>query len=535
MTGSQSEFLTPSTLVAAATALGCTLILLFGVYLQSLVHINHDVAWIAHSAGWLLDGKRFGSDILDPNPPVAWFLMLPAAAAARSGILPEILAVQAWNWALTVAALALATAVLVPMARILGRIQVIGLLVTTVAVSAILPIGNFGQRDVFAFLFILPYLFSMIGGAVGATATGRVLRNLIGFAAGVGLCLKPFLVAVPILLELLQLLFTRNFRALIRAETVVMAMTVMACAAAILLFAGDYLDFALPLIRAVYWAYDDPGRMLMERFRDSNLPAAYALGIALVTFSFNRTHAVLVAILAGCSISFWVQGKGFPYHAYPMLGTSCLLLVYSSIEGCQSVWRSAYLKRPLFRVAVIGVLLVVAWPPLREPFWQAQQWYRTADREDGAGGRRRDAVIDRLRLLGVGPRDYLYALSTHPNPGFPTVNYLGAQWSGRAVAQFAIPAQVRRSEVKNAEILAAIDRAVTWQVATVVDDLKRHAPSYVMVEARQWRLGLAYRKFDDLAFYGRDPEFARLWHCYVEIEPVDQIRLFQRREGCQPG
>jgi hypothetical protein len=53
-----------------------------------------------------------------------------------------------------------------------------------------------------------------------------------------------------------------------------------------------------------------------------------------------------------------------------------------------------------------------------------------------------------------------------------------------------------------------------------------------MVEARQWRLGLAFRKFDDLAFYRLDPEFARIWDCYIEIESPDQIRLFKRRDGC---
>jgi hypothetical protein len=35
-----------------------------------------------------------------------------------------------------------------------------------------------------------------------------------------------------------------------------------------------------------------------------------------------------------------------------------------------------------------------------------------------------------------------------------------------------------------------------------------------------------------LAFYRLDPEFARIWDCYIEIESPDQIRLFKRRDGC---
>ena len=212
--------------VISLTAFACLLILAAGVSYQSQVHVNHDVAWIAHSAAaWLLDGRRFGADILDANPPLAWFLMLPAALAARWKLVSEIVAIQAWTWLLTIAGLALSAAVLVPMTRLLGRIQVICLLVIGVAVSAILPIGNFGQRDVLAFILILPYLFSMMGRAGGLPATGRALPMLIGLAAGFGICLKPFLIVVPLLIELLHLVLARNFRDLIRTETLAMAAT----------------------------------------------------------------------------------------------------------------------------------------------------------------------------------------------------------------------------------------------------------------------------------------------------------------------
>lgn len=520
--------------VTSLTTFACLLILAAGVYYQSQVHINHDVAWIAHSAAWLLDGKRFGTDILDVNPPLAWFLMLPAALAARWRLVSEVVAIQTWTWMLTVGGLAISVAVLVPMARLLGRVPVIGLLVVGVAVAAILPIGNFGQRDVLAFILILPYLFSMMGRAGGVPATGRALPLLIGFAAGVGVCLKPFLFAVPVLIELMHLALTRNLRSLIRAETLAMAATMLLYAGAILLFARDYLEFAIPLIRAVYWAYDASGNLLRERFQDAAMPAVYALGIALATLSFNRLHAVLVAAIAGFAISYWVQGKGFPYHAFPLLGAGCLYLAFAVVQGIDAVRKSTRIARRELRWMIIAVLLLVALPVLCEPFTQAHQWYLSAHRKEGEWGRLREGVIERLHTLGVGPADYLYAISTHPNPGFPTVNYLGARWASREVAQFAVPAYVRRVEVLDSAVLREIDRAMALQVAEVVDALRIHQPAYVMVEARQRRLGLALRKFDDLAYYGRHAEFARLWSCYEEVDPVGQIRLFARRAGCTP-
>ena len=67
-----------------------TLVLvLCGNYLQARVHLNHDVSWIAHSARWLLRGQPFGTGVLDPNPPMAWYLSMPAAALAELGLMRE--------------------------------------------------------------------------------------------------------------------------------------------------------------------------------------------------------------------------------------------------------------------------------------------------------------------------------------------------------------------------------------------------------------------------------------------------------------
>lgn len=529
------RFAMKSTAIATAAMLcGCLAIMLLGIHLQAQVHINHDVGWIAHSAAWLLDGKRFGTEILDPNPPLAWFLMLPAVAVARAGIVSEIVGIQAWTWILCAMGLSLSFAVLLPRVLVLGRLETASLMLMATAVVAILPIGNFGQRDVVAFSLMLPYLSALLG-RIGGIPPGRSLSILIGLCAGIGLCLKPFLAAVPLLAEPLLAMFARNPRSLIRAETLGMASACAAYAMAVLLFARDYLDFALPLIRAVYWAYDNAPYLVLGRFRDAAWPAVYGVGIALATFSFSRMHGMFIAWIVGFSASYWLQGKGFPYHAYPILATSCMFLAFAVVRAARSVWRSAILRRPTLRWLVMAVLMLVAFPVLREPFWQAGQWYRSADPATGDWGRMRQALIDRLHSLGVGPGVYLYAFSTHPHPGFPTVNYLGARWAGSTVTQFAVPAHVRRQEVKDPARLGEIERAMALQLSIIVADLQRHPPAYVMVEARQRRLGLAFRRFDDLAYYGRDPDFARLWSCYVEIKPVDRIRLFRRRDVCRTG
>jgi hypothetical protein len=372
----------------------------------------------------------------------------------------------------------------------------------------------------------------LIGRLHDMPALGRGLLILVGLSAGIGFCLKPFLVAVPFAAELLHLLLSRNLRVILRAEIVTMASTVLIYVLLVLAVAPAYFEYALPLIRAVYWAYDDSGYLILARFKEAVLPAAYALAIAIVSLSFNRVHALLLAGISGFSISYWVQNKGFPYHAYPILGASYTLLAYSVIHAVRAFLRTSWVTLMPVRILIASLVLLVAVPVLRAPFLYASEWYEAAERHQGRLGRLRQGVIDRLQTLGIRPTDSIYAFSTHPNPGFPTVNYLGVQWAGRAVAQFVIPAYVRKSEVTDPAMREAIDRATAIQVDVVIADLTRHRPAYIMVESKQRRLGLAYRRFDDIAFYCGYAEFARLWNCYEEIGPVGDIRLFKLRHGC---
>jgi len=71
---------------------------LLGHWLQSGVHLNHDVSWIAHSARWLLEGRRYGIDIIDINPPFAWWLSVPAALLVKMQVASEPLAVRLVFW-----------------------------------------------------------------------------------------------------------------------------------------------------------------------------------------------------------------------------------------------------------------------------------------------------------------------------------------------------------------------------------------------------------------------------------------------------
>src|SRR4029450_7824731 len=70
-----------------------------GQWLQSRVHLNHDVSWFVHLSRWLLQGRALGIDLDAGNSPMVWGLFMPSAALVQSNLLDEPSAVRVVFWA----------------------------------------------------------------------------------------------------------------------------------------------------------------------------------------------------------------------------------------------------------------------------------------------------------------------------------------------------------------------------------------------------------------------------------------------------
>ena len=134
-------------------------LVLLGQGLQSHVHLNHDVSWIAHSARWLLQGRSFGTDVLDPNPPLIWWLSMPAAAIANAGLLDEATAVQVVFWSYFLLSAVLLFRVLHD-ASPDERGASIGWQASFIVMATLAPGFSFGQREYLSVLLAMPYLAS---------------------------------------------------------------------------------------------------------------------------------------------------------------------------------------------------------------------------------------------------------------------------------------------------------------------------------------------------------------------------------------
>lgn len=524
----QSESKLSSGLVWALAAIS---LVFAGEYLQSRVHLNHDVSYFVHFARWLLEGRELGSDLLDMNLPMTWIVFMPSGLLAHLGVFSEPYAVRLIFWAYFLLSVFLSFRMLSHVAAD-DRAAARGWKVAFLIVATLAPGFSFGQREHVSLLFGMPYLALAALRAQGAARTGATGAIAIGVLAGIGFSVKPYFLAVPALIEL-WLLASLGWKSLFkRPESLALATTVVLYVIAIFAFIPDYMTYTLKLTRSIYWAYD-AGNFggVLERFKDVVQSALCGLLIALLTRTWSRIHTVVALAWLGYSISYFVQAKGFVYHAYPVLVCSIVFLGVSFAAGMRKMFaREPAARTPMTWVVVVAsaALLIL---PVKHAHDAVARWYFTYNVAWGGTGRFREAVIGIVNQLAPRKGSYFYAFSTHPFPGFPTASYTAAEWSGRAINQLFIPAYARINEISDPLQRAAVVAAGELQRTIVIEDMQRRPPSVVFAErSTSSRLGMNGRQFDDIAFYLQDPRFQKIWARYQELQPVGPLRVFVLHE-----
>lgn len=505
-----------------------------GIYVQHTVLLNHDVGWVIRSALWLLEGKRFGVDIVEPNPPLIWYVSLPAAALAHWNLLTEVDAIRLLTWLICALSVVVSYRLLGALRRADRVLDAHVVLVAFVVAICILPKGIFAQREHLTVALAFPYCLLAAARLEHGAGVSNRFAILVGVMAGIGFAFKPYLLAVPLLVELVFIGSTRRFTSIFRPEIWAMGVTGLAYVVSIPLLNPEYLKSVVPLARTIYWAFENmPLAVLRSRLIVACEPALAAAVLLFLSRSVNKYHLVLGAALAGYAISYWLQFKGYEYHRYPLTASALILLAVASV----SAWRGLaalrtslppWLTRAIqISVAAIGVVY------FSQALAETRQWYQSANARDGSIGAARMRLVKLVDdLAGAQQPAYLYAFSTHPFPGFPTVNYTHLEWASRTNSQFVIPALLKRSDRKAPKDQRRLDEAIAYQRQIVLEDFQRHEPKVVLLDAARGRHAIGGRKYDDIAFFCEDPRFAAIWTHYSEVPNTNllglQVRVFVR-------
>ena len=298
-------------------------ILLVAVLAAFRVHgsVDPDTSWQLWTADRAFHGARLYRDIVELNPPLWFWMALPIdRVASWLGMRAD---------ALTILVIALACALsLLATGRLLTHMperRRAMLLAYAALILFAMPWMHIGQREQIVLIGALPY-----AALVAARRTGRSvspwLAAMIGAGAALGFALKHYFLLAPTALELWLVIGQRRSWRPLRPEIVALVAVGVVYAAALLIWARDFLRM-IPLIRIAYGASGAP------RFIDLFQPPIWValLIAAFVLLHRRRLPFATAFLIAGIAFgaAYFIQSKGWLYHSIPLVG--CVSLSLASL------------------------------------------------------------------------------------------------------------------------------------------------------------------------------------------------------------
>ena len=466
-----------------------------------------DVSWMITISEKWLDGAIPYVDFIETNPPAAILLYLPPVALAWwLGAHAEFV-VAAWGFAACGVSAAAAGSIL----RRAGLLAEPGLALLGAALFSLtlLPGRTFDERDFFVALLALPALAVAAARAAGAPPGGRS-------AVVAGLCMAAVVAIKPPY----GLLFVgpaayvavrQGVGAALRSsEYWLAAGATFAYAGVVVWRFPAYVGDVLPAVAAAYLPVREAARDLVV---NAAVVAWAALAAALALVAGPRLRAPLVATPAlaavGALATFFIQGKGWLYQAYPAL--ALIALAFGAALDRRDPTPG---RLPVLAAAGVAAALVGSLTPL-PPFAGAVavalvgggalvavsgRRLAAAERETRLAELAAAAIAGALWLFFAAPptspdRDFVravVALGPHPRLaaiaeglgiGFPLVRQVDGVWVQRTQGMLLTSGARRLIDEKpgDSALAARLAPIIAHDRDIVAEDIRSNRPDGILV------------------------------------------------------
>lgn len=419
--------------------------------------INHDTAWYLLSTREWLAGARLYVDLYDVNPPLASYLTVPAlmlADAFRLGdvngqyaFLAALTAVSTfWSWAVLTERLALAA-----WRRMLAFFGLAAVL--------ILPnLYQFAQREHLMVLLVLPWFLGQLPGGRGR-AGARIARAI---PAGMGICLKPYFLPLPVFVTIWQVIRNRSLRPIVALENMVMLAVGIAYVAASWLLYPEYFSDVIPVAREAYASFGSPSASVVAFLAVSTAPFLPVVLLLAVGERVPSLGLFLSGSLAGLA-TYSLQWNGFDYHIIPFATFALLTLIWILLHSCRIT--------PLTIAAALTLAGASAFALHRGTY---------------------DYRIEKRLKEAIGPGAQpktLFAATTAVDAGPLLALKLGARWVSRYPQNWIVPGALRgleetdcdRAPERCAMLGALLDRTRDDNIT----DIENSEPEMILIDKRQ--------------------------------------------------
>lgn len=475
------------------------------ILLRQIIPFNVDVSWWLTVGERILDGQRLYVDILETNPPMAGSVYLLGVALARAiGVRPEV-ATDFLIFLLIASSLALTWRIL-QYSSLRGRLADGTLAVWATVLLSVLPMYDFGQREHLALLTMLP----AIGVYILRANREAIMPSAVliaALSAAITLSFKPYFAFAVGLCIFAAAAQARDWRVLFAPENWLAAGLVVIYGICTLVFYPEYFTIIYPLVRDVYLLLKAPTLALFVTPATALWVGAIMIVLALQSQQRKLDTAcfVLLAASFGFAIAFFVQGKGWGYHAYPMVALGLLAV------GC-AVSAIDHERAASHRLRFAAMFAVVAM------FARACIWFNAS-----VDFRQVEDQVARL-----GPHPKILVLSAAAVIGHPMVRKLQGTWISRQEA-FWVREIIRRSlsdETIDPQTAARLEVYITRERAGLIEDFRKQPPDIILVDNQDSDWG---------RWAHADPELSALLKSYTQVQDIEGIDILQRTNEAEVG
>jgi hypothetical protein len=515
------------------SAVRCFAILTFAatgmaVLISFLPAVGHDQLWCLYVAQRLLHGsKLYGPELLETNPPLIMGMLLIPAALGNLFHLPVTLLFKLGVLLTEIVSALLSLHLLRRLEPNLTPAKLWSLAFAFIAVFAVLPARDLGQRDHLLAILCLPYVIAAALDASGRRKTNLLLKITIGLLAGLGISLKPHHILIPLFIETALILKNRSLRQLVRPELLALIATGLAFLATVGLITPAYLNEVVPLLHDVYWAI---GHLTFPQLiaESAQLHILAAITLALYLYLKPRSPLLLFLILAGAAatIAYYLQGTGWYYQQIPALSFFALALWFLLIElaGRLQLRTPSWTPKAALALSVLALVLTA--------YFSGYTLTKPLSFPSGLSD-----IPDPSFFSNLPPGTPVAILSTVVDDTTPPIATHHLLWAQRTNNLWALPAILRSEDplghppqrlVPPAR-LAQLDRMQhTW----MVEDLNRWNPPLILVlrcEDPTVQCQILEDRHDNLlAWFQRDPAFRTIFSRYQFLRssgPYDAYTL----------
>jgi hypothetical protein len=475
-----------------------------GLALYSSLSVHHDVAWLMYCGQRMFHGARLYVDCVEVNPPISFYLTLLPAYVAERFDLPANLCLTVYVLALAAFSISLSFRIFKGESRSetwwIGAILAVALIFT--------PIKNFGQREHFAAILVLPYLLSC-NARMSGQPVSRPIAFVAGLMAGLGFSIKHYFLLVPLLMEAVLAVRGRSLRSLTRPEIYGAVLAGLSHAVFAVIAHPEYFTTIAPMAMAAYDGYAMPYWKLVMQLWCLVTAFAVVYYQRIRRIAAPSTAANVLAVAAtGFFALYFVQDRGWQYHVLPaqifILAASLIVVVKTFLAEDRHWTRVPVAQMPLLCLPAAAIVIQVL----------VSGTYANA--------------TPRLTLPYIekfSPNRTYYFLSSNLSMGFPLPVEEKVTWGSRFPFQWLLPGVVKglRGDCDgDVERCAKLREIQSYIFKSTAEDLESYAPGIVLVDFRtrddpDFLYGDV--SFDLLEYFLKNsPRFAEAWRHYQLLD-----------------